>query len=434
MPAVTPLRFITLHPGHFHAALVHKEMYAGVDPRVHVYAPLGPGLLSHLEKVGQFNARGQEPTHWEVEVHAGPDFLLRMARERPGDIVVLAGHNATKIQAIETAVGAGLHVLADKPWVLRPEQLPRLKEALDEAEKMQLVVYDIMTERHEITSILQRELLQDAAIFGVPLSGDIENPCVYMESVHFLKKTVAGAPLRRPAVFFDVDQQGEGLNDVGTHLVDLIPWALFPGQALDPEGDVRLQSARRWPTTLALDDFRQITGEAEFPRWLMPQLTHDRLDYFCNAQVAYQVRGLWAKLDVLWGLEAPPGGGDTHLAVFRGSRADIEVRQGAEQKYRPELYVVSNGAPLDALAKAVQERLTILGASYAGLAVEKQRDRLRIVIPDAYRTGHEAHFAEVTRQFLRYVSGAEKLPAWEQPNMLAKYKVTTEGVALARGR
>src|SRR5262245_23003225 len=117
------IRFITLHPGHFHAALVHKEMYAGLDRRVHVYAPLGPGLVAHLEQLAQFNTRDKDPTHWEVEAHSSHDFLERMARERPGNAVVLAGHNATKLQAIEIAVGAGLHVLADKPWVLFPEQL-----------------------------------------------------------------------------------------------------------------------------------------------------------------------------------------------------------------------------------------------------------------------------------------------------------------------
>jgi hypothetical protein len=36
-----PIRLVTLDPGHFHAALVQKFMYDGVDARVHVYAPGG---------------------------------------------------------------------------------------------------------------------------------------------------------------------------------------------------------------------------------------------------------------------------------------------------------------------------------------------------------------------------------------------------------
>ena len=47
-PGTEPTRvhLITLDPGHFHAALVQKFMYANVDPEVHVYAPDGDDLHS----------------------------------------------------------------------------------------------------------------------------------------------------------------------------------------------------------------------------------------------------------------------------------------------------------------------------------------------------------------------------------------------------
>jgi hypothetical protein len=54
-----------------------------------------------------------------------------------------------------------------------------------------------------------------------------------MESVHRLMKSVAGVPSLRPAWFFEVDEQGEALVDVGTHLVDLAQWTVFSDQALD---------------------------------------------------------------------------------------------------------------------------------------------------------------------------------------------------------
>lgn len=427
------IQFITLHPGHFHAALVHKEMYEGVNPRVHVYAPLGADLLAHLERLAQYNSRPGEPTRWQVEVHADSDYLQRMVREKPGNVVVLAGHNGSKLQAIEAAVAAGLHVLADKPWILRAEQRPRLEEVLEVAEREGLIAYDIMTERHEITSILQRELVQDGEVFGEPVTGDAEAPGVYMESVHFLKKIVSGVALRRSANFFDVDYQGEGLNDVGTHLVDLVPWILFPGQGVHPRDDVRIESARRWPTRVSLSDFQAITGEKTFPDWLGVEPTANGLDYFCNTQVVYRVRGMWVKLDVLWGLEAEPGAGDTHLAIFRGSRSRVELRQGREENYVPELYVYPEGSP-EEVERAVERRVEHLAKTYPGLAVERQEGRIRVAIPKAYRTGHEAHFGEVTRQFLRYVRGEEKMPAWEKVNMAAKYRVTTEGVGRARGK
>jgi hypothetical protein len=45
--------------------------------------------------------------------------------------------------------------------------------------------------------------------------------------------------------------------------------------------------------------------------------------------------------------------------------------------------------------------------------------------------GHEAHFAQVTEKYLRYLAQG-KLPAWEVPNMLAKYYVTTKAYELSR--
>src|SRR5579885_3523247 len=132
-------RLITLDPGHFHAALVQKEMYAGVARRTTVYAPLGTDLTAHLNRIARFNLRKENPTSWEVDVHASPDFLERMISERPGNIVVLSGRNRVKIRYIRAALEAGLHVLADKPWIIRPEDLPALEESLALAERRSLI-------------------------------------------------------------------------------------------------------------------------------------------------------------------------------------------------------------------------------------------------------------------------------------------------------
>ena len=56
----------------------------------------------------------------------------------------------------------------------------------------------------------------------------VEEPAVTKESVHHLFKYVSGKPLRRPAWFFDTAQQGEGIVDITTHLVDLDPVGEFP--------------------------------------------------------------------------------------------------------------------------------------------------------------------------------------------------------------
>src|SRR5262249_32733469 len=157
-----------------------------------------------------------------------------------------------------------------------------LQNALDAVEQRRLIAYDIMTERYEITSLLQRAFVQDEATFGTILAGSPEEPGIFMESVHYLKKIVAGNPLRPPAWVFDVGEQGEALSDVGTHLVDLVPWMLFPNQALDPKTDVSILDAKHWSTVLSKADFQQITGETDFPRDLQASLEGDELPYYCN--------------------------------------------------------------------------------------------------------------------------------------------------------
>ena len=52
-------------------------------------------------------------------------------------------------------------------------------------------------------------------------------------------------------------------------------------------------------------------------------------------------------------------------------------------------------------------------------------------IPIDPRQIDEAHFAEVTREFLRMLRDRRALPSWERPNMLAKYFVSTKGTELS---
>ena len=408
-------RLITLDPGHFHAALIQKEMYPEVAKRVTVYAPLGSDLAEHLNRVARFNLRAQNPTSWELDIHTSPDFLQRMLAERPGNIVVLSGRNRGKIDYIRASIDGGLNVLSDKPWIIRPEDLEALEQALAAAERKRVIAYDIMTERYEITSMLQRELVNSPEVFGQMLPGSVEEPAVFMESVHHILNQVAGVPNLRPAWFFDVEQQGEALADVGTHLVDLTQWTLFPEQAIDYRKEIEVLKASRWPTHIDAAQFRQVTGQAG-----------PELDYYCNTRVSYTLRGIHVKLDVLWNWEAPAGGGDTHFAVYRGSKARVEVRQGKAEGYRPELYVVTENPA------AARKRVAELAARYPGIGTEERGGDVLVTIPDSYRNGHEAHFAQVTRQFFEYLKKPELFPAWENPNMLAKYYVSTKGTQLSQ--
>ena len=426
-----PVKFVTLDPGHFHAALVHQQVYPVVSPRIHVYAPLGPDLLRHLQHLAHFNAREHAPTAWEVEVHTGPDFFDRMLRDGAGNVVVLAGRSRGKIEYIQGSLEEGFHVLADKPWIIEPEEFPELQRALALADSHGLIAYDIMTERYEITNILQRELVGDPAIFGSPLTGSVSEPSVTMRSVHHLSKTVAGRPLQRPVWFFDSREQGEALADIGTHLVDLSIWTLFPDRALDHRRDVEVLAARRWPTMLGPSEFERITGHKAFPPELGAFVSDGDLACDCNTQVDYVLGGIHVRLDVLWDVSSDHG--DTHDAVYRGTRSSISVHQGTDEAWQPETYVVPNRPELkEEVLVAVEARLDRLREERPGLEVEDQGERLRIVIPDRYRVGHEYHFAEVTTRFLEYFADPDRFPTWENPNMLVKYFITTRGTELSR--
>jgi predicted dehydrogenase len=290
-----------------------------------------------------------------------------------------------------------------------------------------------MTERFEVSSELQRELVNDPAVFGTLVPGSAADPAVYMESVHHLMKTVAGAPNIRPPWFFDRAVQGEGFNDIGTHLVDLVQWTLFPDKAIDYNSDITIVAAQRWPTMISEDDFRRVTGTTGFPESLKKSLQDGKLEYFCNTLVSYTLRGVHTKLNVIWDWEAPAGAGDTHYAYYTGTKARIEVRQTKADKYRPELYVVpASAAARPQVLAAAKAKIASLAKLYPGIGVEERGADIRVTIPDALREGHEAHFAQVAAKFFQYIRDRKSLPAWERPNMLAKYYVTTQGTALSR--
>lgn len=420
--AADQAKLIVLDPGHFHAALVQKDMYPWLDPVVSVYAPMGPDIVDYLNRIALFNTRAENPTAWKIELHASPDFFARMLREHPGNVVILTGRNRPKIDRIEASINAGLNVLADKPWIISSRDMPRLERVLNQAREKSLVAYDIMTERFEITSILQKSLVNDQQVFGKLVSGTEADPAVTARSIHHLMKVVAGVPLRRPVWFFDVREYGEGLADVGTHVVDLVQWTAFPNDKIDYKKDVGILSGRRWPTVISRADFERVTGE--------PQ-KEAAFAYDCNNSVHYTVRGAHIALDIRWNWESPHG--DIYEASFRGAKSRIELRQGAAQKFLPELYVVPEPAAARDVFEALQHWAAAMRKSYPGLMVEQHAGAAHIVIPGKYRVGHEAHFAQVTNRFFDYLKSPAAIPAWEQSNMLVKYFISTRGVEIARG-
>ena len=417
-------KLIIVDPGHFHATLLQKDMYPWVDPLVTVYAPLGPDLLDYLNRISLFNSRPDNPTRWALDIHTSNDPMAEMLRGHAGNIVVFTGRNRGKIDRILAALHAGLNVLADKPWIITSADMPKLEEALSLAQGKNLAAYDIMTERYEVTSELQRELVNDREVFGTLETGTAREPAVRARSIHHVMKVVAGTPLRRPSWFFDIDEYGEGLADVGTHVVDLVQWTAFPDQALDYRKDIEVLAGRRWPLKMTRDQFTKVTGDAEFPPALASHVHGGVLDYYCNNSVAYTLRGVHVELEILWNWEAAEGG-DVYEASFRGTKSRVEIRQGKAEHFVPEVYITGADA---GVAAAVEKRVAALQTRWPGLAAVKSGADIKIVVPEKFRVGHEAHFGQVTNRFFEYVTSPKSLPAWETPYMLAKYAVSTKGV------
>jgi predicted dehydrogenase len=428
------VKLITVDPGHFHAALVQKSMYENVDPVVQVYAPSGNDLQLHMALVNSYNKRAEQPTHWTQNVYEGNDYFEKMIAEKKGNVVVLAGSNQKKTEYIRRSIDNGLNVLADKPMAIDQPSFEVLKSAFQTAKSKNLLLYDIMTERYEITSMLQREFSMIPAIFGQLEKGTPDNPAVTKESVHYFYKLVSGSVLTRPGWFMDVSQQGEGIVDVTTHLVDLVQWECFPAQVINYENDIKLTSARRWSTDLTQSQFNSITKLNGFPAYLNKDVVSDTiLKVFSNSEINYQLRGINAKISVQWGYRAPEGTGDTHYSIMRGTKANLIIRQGAEQNFKPALYIEPVGASNASYEADVNAQVQTLRTKFPGVELKKNSKGWEVVIPDKYKEGHEAHFARVTEKFLEYLKNGN-MPSWEVPNMIAKYYTTTKALEMARGR
>ncbi len=427
------VKLMTLDPGHFHAALIQKSMYEQIDPTVYVFAPEGSDVTDHLSLIEGYNKRADNPTAWTEKVYTGPDYLEKMLSEKPGNVMMVAGNNAKKTEYIQKAIESGINVFADKPMVITPEAFPVLEQAFRTAEEKGILLYDIMTERHEITAIIQRELTKIHEVFGGLTEGTPEQPAIVQESVHYFSKVVSGNALKRPAWFFDTAQQGEGIVDVTTHLVDLAQWEGFPKIILN-KSDVQLISAKRWSTDLTQKQFEEVTKLNEFPEFLKKDLAGNLLKVFSNGEIVYKLKGKTVKVDVIWNFEDPAGTGDTHYSIMRGKLCNVVIKQGKEESFKPTIYIEANiteGLPAfeGGLKKAVEQDIA---TKYPGLKLLKLNDKLwTVAIPDKYKLGHEAHFGEVTEEYLSYLK-LGKLPEWEVPGMITKYYTTTEAMKMAK--
>src|SRR5262245_22505101 len=325
-----------LEPGHFHAALTLGARQPRVREEIFVYARPSAELDDFLALIEAFNARAEAPTGWQPVVRAGDQPLERLIAERPADVVILAGRNDTKMATMRRLHDAGLHVLADKPWLAGTAGLEDLRYTLAGG----ALAVEMMTGRYDVASILMRKLAGEPEVLG-DLDTKSGGPAIEISGVHHLEKTVNGKPLRRPAWYFDVRLQGDGLADIPTHMVDQVQRVIAAARpdrgAATP---LELIPARIWPTRVPRELFSRVTGNPSFPDDLDGLVEDGRLVYRCNAELSFRAGDVMAALDTRWELSAPAGGGDTHRSAIHGTRARIVVEQHAGTGFRRALSIV----------------------------------------------------------------------------------------------
>lgn len=427
------IELVVLDPGHFHASLLQKFSQKQVNDTVFVYAPEGDELTQYLSSIEGYNNRSENPTHWNGVVYSGEDYLGKMIDEHKGNVVVLAGNNRKKTAYISKAVNAGYNVLSDKPMAIDKAGFRLLEATYDSARSRDVYLYDVMTERYDILNTITRVLVNSEELFGELQDGTVEEPAIVMKNVHHFFKEVSGNVLVRPAWFYDVEQQGEGIADVATHLVDLVNWQCFPDKVIDYRTDVDIISAKHWPTSLTLADFTRSTRLYRFPDFLQKYLRNNLLEVFANGTIHYQLNGKNVAVISLWNYEAPEGGGDAYSALIKGTKASVEIVQNKEENYIKQLYIEKDKATdAEIFESALNKVVAELQKTYPYISPkQRSENRYQIVVPVEFRKGHEDYFGMVAAKYFQYLVNRD-MPEWEISNTLAKYYITTTALDMAK--
>lgn len=430
-------RIVVLDPGHFHAGLLQMHSVDGMCDTVAVYAPReGQELGGYLYNINYYNNRKHNPTKWVLEKYVGEDYLERMIAERKGNTVVLAGNNQKKTHYIYEAIKAGFNVLADKPMAITEEDFDLLEKAYKMAEKRGLILYELMTERYDIYNIVEKELLHNEAVFGELEKGTKEKPSVYMESVHyFCRISSSGNASERPAWYYDVAQQGEGIADVTTHLIDLVQWSCFPEKSINYKRDVRLTDATHWPTLISAAEYTQSTRTEAFPDYLQKDVRDGVLEVMANGTLNFEMEGVNVGIKVIWDYLTPQGGVNTSTSIKQGTRSRIEIVQNDKTGFKKEFYVVkADGVDAEEFGAALKAAVEKLNGDTPYIALDTEGEgRYRLEFSKESKSSHENHFGLVAESYFRYLKQG-KAPEWERENALSKYWITTEGVKLAKSK
>lgn len=416
---MTRYRLAFYEPGHFHAALTLRDANPRLANDIHVYATAGPERDAFTDLVEHFNGRADKPTLWTMHMHDGPDLQEQLIADGHADAVILAGHNHTKLETIDRFTQAGLHVLADKPWLTDSRQLPFLDRVTTEPQ----LAIDIMTIRHSIVAKLCHQVADTPALFG-GFAPDAD-PAIDIGSVHHLYKMVNSRPLKRPPWYYDIHVQGDGMVDVQSHMVEQAQWWVLGDAVGDDASDVVLDDARRWVTPVPLDLFQDSTGLGAYPESIKSAVQEGVLHYACNGEIRYRLRGIRVRQTTEWRAREPEGGGDLYSVTLRGRHLNVIVRQGPDTGYRAELHLESvAGANIDPTLRTAVDQWQ---DRFPGLSAVPSAPGFRFVIPPELDHGHESHFPLVLDAFLDHLD-------WGQWPEALRARIRMRYTLLARAR
>ena len=113
-----------------------------------------------------------------------------------------------------------------------------------------------------------------------------------------------GRPLQRPAWYYDTTVQGDGIVDVQSHMVEQAQWWVLGEAEGQYERDIVLESVRCWTTPVPLDLFHASTGLDAYPEALQPSVRDGVLQYACNSEIGYRLRGVRVR-------QRPSGGSES---------------------------------------------------------------------------------------------------------------------------
>ncbi len=420
-------KFSFLNPGHFHAALVLREASERISDSIIVYADSGPELDGFANLINAFNTRVDQPTNWNIEIRSGG--VGHLVSDGDTDIAVLAGRNNDKLENIAALANAGIHVLADKPWLTDSAQVSLLESTLSGPG----IVMDIMTIQHEILSRLCHEVIHTNSVFGGFAVSTPEQPAIELGSIHHLYKQVNGKPLRRPTWYFDFRQQGDGIADIQSHLIEQTMWFVANDRPVS-DADVRLHSARRWSTPVDLALFAQITGETRYPESVDEDVdTQGTLQYPCNGEIVWSLNDVTIRQQAQWRKREPAGGADMHRAVLRGDGAHVHVEQGPETNFQAQ--VLLRPARPDALNDLLTRAENELGRwqqRFPGLQLVRHGNAIKLNAPPDLDNGHESHFPLVRDQFLDTIEQEIRDDA-NYSRINARYRLIAAARSLALG-